>query len=454
MNKYFKWGLLLLYVIITFVRVINHQTWYDEARAWLIAENLNLFEIFDLMKIEGHTFVWFVLLMPFAKTHFAYPYSMQIMNWIFCVSAVFVMWKYSPFNNWVKALIIFSVPFFLWYPVLARCYSIGILLLFILMVMFKDKLKHPIVYSILIFFTANTSVMAMVGAFSFACIFLYELFKNKQYKDLSICSGVGILCSVILYLQLFGADASITGRPEYLDGLRLSFFLNVFIFPHIVNAILLVIFIIAILFSISKSKTASFFLVSTYALLFIIFHFVYSGNEWHHYFFYVYFIIACWIFMLENQEQTIYKKNLIIILALISMFYCFDYRYRIGAFHSGSKYLAEKVEKLNKNSSIIFVGKNFFQLIPYIEDKNIDYYYAHTSKKIDNPIKEEPKIIKALSPEVISEIYGRKENTYLFVLSKDTKLKDFSVSYNNEIYNLVLEEIFGNNVYIFKVNTK
>ena len=106
MNKYFQWGLLLLYVIITFVRVINHQTWYDEARAWLIAENLNLFEIFDLMKIEGHTFVWFVLLMPFAKTHFAYPYSMQIMNWIFCVSAVFVMWKYSPFNNWVKALII------------------------------------------------------------------------------------------------------------------------------------------------------------------------------------------------------------------------------------------------------------------------------------------------------------------------------------------------------------
>ena len=37
------------------------------------------------------------------------------------------------------------------------------------------------------------------------------------------------------------------------------------------------------------------------------------------------------------------------------MFYCFDYRYRKGTFYSGSKYLAEKVEKLNKNSSIINV---------------------------------------------------------------------------------------------------
>ena len=46
---------ILIYIIVTVLRLIFHQPWYDEAHAWTVAEQLNLKEIIDLMRIEGHT---------------------------------------------------------------------------------------------------------------------------------------------------------------------------------------------------------------------------------------------------------------------------------------------------------------------------------------------------------------------------------------------------------------
>ncbi len=117
---------LLLWVTVTLIRVFNHSPWYDEAHAWTIAQELNLIEIIRLMRIEGHTFIWYLLLMPFAKTNFMYPYSMLLLNWLFCFIAILILWLKSPFNNWIKFLISFSFPFLALYPVVARCYAIGI----------------------------------------------------------------------------------------------------------------------------------------------------------------------------------------------------------------------------------------------------------------------------------------------------------------------------------------
>ena len=121
---------MILWCFITVVRILNHIPWYDEAHAWTIAEQLNLFQLVDFMKIEGHTILWYVLLMPFAKLHLGYPYSMQFLNWIFCFVALILFWKKAPFSNLVKVLVTFSFPFLVMYSVYARCYSIGIMLLF------------------------------------------------------------------------------------------------------------------------------------------------------------------------------------------------------------------------------------------------------------------------------------------------------------------------------------
>ena len=109
---------IIFWCFITLVRVFHHSPWYDESHAWQIAHDLNVFELFKFMKAEGHTVLWFLCLMPFAKTNFMYPYSMQLLNWLFCFIAILILWLKSPFNNWVKFLITFSFPFLGMYSVI------------------------------------------------------------------------------------------------------------------------------------------------------------------------------------------------------------------------------------------------------------------------------------------------------------------------------------------------
>lgn len=66
-------SVITIYIIVTALRLIYHQPWYDEALAWNIAQQLNLLEIIHLMRVEGHTFIWYLLLMPFAKADLWYP---------------------------------------------------------------------------------------------------------------------------------------------------------------------------------------------------------------------------------------------------------------------------------------------------------------------------------------------------------------------------------------------
>lgn len=153
-----------LWCLITLIRIFHHAPWYDEAHAWAIAQDLNIFELFKFLKTEGHTFLWYVLLMPFAKTNFMYPYSMKLLNWVFCFSALLIFWLKAPFNNWVKFFVTFGFPFLAVYSLLARCYAIGILFLFMLISMDKEKLKHPNWYSLLLILLANTSLMGTVPA--------------------------------------------------------------------------------------------------------------------------------------------------------------------------------------------------------------------------------------------------------------------------------------------------
>ena len=453
MNKYFKWSFFVIYVVITFIRVLHHNTWFDESRAWLIAEYLNLFEIFDLMKSEGHTFVWYVLLMPFAKTHFAYPYSMLILNWLFCVSAVFLIWKYSPFNTFTKAVITFSSPFFILYALVARCYAIGIFLLFVLTALYRDKSKIPVIYSILILLTANTSVVAIGGAFAFAILLWLELIKTKQYKNLAISVILGLSCFTLLCLQLYGANPATTGLKNMLLGLNFEFFSNVFVFPSLIlNLTLLTAFSVITIICLKKSICSSLFLGITYVYLLSVFHFVYLGESWHHYFFFVYFIIAVWLYRNEEKVSDFYKIILTSVLILVSIFYCIDLRFKNGVFNSGSKIIADKIIELGKSSSIIFVGKEFFKVLPYIETKDIDYYYSCKSEKVNNPIKEEKSITKIINPDIVAKIYKKNQNTYVFILNEEYPLNSFKIPAEDGIYELNITDVYGDCVYIFKVN--
>ena len=98
MKKFFKnnWICLLsllIFCVITIPKLLTHFPWYDEAHAWQLSNYMTLDNWISVLSREGHFIIWYLVLMPFAKLHFGYPYSMLIMNWLFYFLSLIVIWK-------------------------------------------------------------------------------------------------------------------------------------------------------------------------------------------------------------------------------------------------------------------------------------------------------------------------------------------------------------------------
>lgn len=296
---------ILLWCFITVVKIINHIPWFDEAHAWTIAEQLNLVELFDFMKIEGHTILWYVLLMPFAKLYLGYPYSMQFLNWVFCLIALIIFWKKAPFDNWVKVLVTFSYPFLTIYSAYARCYAVGIMLLFMLASFYGERLKKPVMYAILLVLCANTSAMALIGATAFGIFFAYDFIKSKPSVKSFACMGTVLgLGAIIILLQIVGVDDSALDSYKGInfinDALLHDIFLKVLVKAFIFGALSIYIFVKCFKFQLRPLA----FLGFTAFIMSYMFVFRFYGHYWNHAFYFIYLIIACWIGLLEKKDTN------------------------------------------------------------------------------------------------------------------------------------------------------
>ena len=423
---------LITYSFITITRMLNHTPWFDEAHAWTIAEQLNFIDMFNYVKNEGHFFIWQTLLYPFAHSHIIpYPYPMQALNWIFCFSALIIMWWKAPFNNWIKALITFSFPFLGCYGVLARCYSIGIFLLFLLAVFYNKKMQHPITYSLMLILCANTSVMALIGSCAFGFIFLYDLItdNNLDKKKNILVVSILVFGILIVLIQLLNPSCVTSLHEIRRIHFSISLLKNIFVNDNLfVNVLLLTLFSIPILLHIKKSKDTLFFMFYTYFLLSLFVMVVYGGHFWHSYFFYIYLIIVLWISRAgELKKYALISFSLISLITVIHKPHDIEY-YPVLAKDNALKLVsAIENDEILKKSQIIQNDITLYEAIPYSDGKNYkirnhcnvgsntDFYLTNLENKICI-VKLTMKQAK-LRPDIIKGIVD--ENTYTFVDSND-----------------------------------
>lgn len=358
----------IIYFILTLIIAFNRVPFWDEARAWLIAQNCNLIEFLDIMKLECHLGVWFLTIFPFAKLDLFYPYSIQILNALFAFGAIYLLWNKSPFNIFQKFLITFGVPFLFLWGCVARCYSIGIFLLFLALSIYKDRVNKPYKYLILLSLCSHTSVMAYIGTFYLILIFLFENYKNKNFiKYLMIF----VLSNILILIQVYDPN------PDYLKQLPEMAFLRDFIgfltcpiffikqykiqsiLMSLLRTCVLICTFVFLKFSFKNNRKILFFILPTYFSMVVLFTFFYSGNFWHYFYFYLYFIVAFWIIKIENEKS----KPLEIIATIILTLFLFK----------GSLFIDSKLTTINNSTSNLiakeiklnFKDKKLFCLDPW-----------------------------------------------------------------------------------------
>ena len=138
--KWLVWG---LYTLITIIFAFRHEPWYDEYHAWGMVNQMDFVQLWKAMRIEGHFVLWHLCLWPFVKWfgmdwHCLYCVSVPLMS----LAAWLLLFKVRfPFVG--KLLVIFSAPFFYYYPVISRCYALIPPIMMGLVVLYQQK-KHPL----------------------------------------------------------------------------------------------------------------------------------------------------------------------------------------------------------------------------------------------------------------------------------------------------------------------
>ncbi len=368
-----------IFVVVTLLRLANHIPWFDEAHAWTIAEQLNYIDMFNYVKNEGHFFLWQTLLYPFAHSNIIpYPYPMQGLNWIFCFSALVLMWWKAPFNNWVKALITFSFPFLGCFSIVARCYSIGILLLFILAALYDKKIKYPKTYALLLILCANTSVIALIGATTFGILFLIDILKKRlSLKNSIIVASELLFGGLLIVYQIFNIDYwnPLVGYKFESIQPNFAIFDNTFVYSaNIINIILLCLFAIPLMIYFYKNKSALFFILFSYVSLITLNMFFYEMHFWHSYFFYIYLIVAFWICNSENDLKRILA---VVCLAVISFWLIFHVPHK-NDFEAVYKtqildfFDKIKEDKVLTSAKIIHNCPVLYEFLPYSKNKKLN----------------------------------------------------------------------------------
>ena len=176
--------LSLLYFAISFVGILHHELWIDEAHHWLLARDSNsLFELFQNTRIEGHPLLWSLML--YGITRFTSDlFWMQFLHILISSSIVFVFLKKAPFDWLFKTLFIFGYFMIFEYNLISRNYSLGILFLFLASAIFKNReLKFSLI-CLYLAIVCNTHLLFSVIAFALFLTLLAEQIKNKPNPNM------------------------------------------------------------------------------------------------------------------------------------------------------------------------------------------------------------------------------------------------------------------------------
>ncbi len=209
-NKIKQFGIIetvvfAIYIIMVLIITINHECYEDETQSWLIARDLNFIEIIQQMKYEGHSFLWFYILAPFAKLGFSIEIE-KCISMLFSIATVFIILKKAPFNKFLKILLTFSSGMIYFYSAIARPYCMIPFLLVCIAVVYKNKKEHPYLYATLIGLLANTHLVMLPTATLLMISFWGEeliLRRKEQSKEKKKQLIISLLI-VLIFMLMYG----------------------------------------------------------------------------------------------------------------------------------------------------------------------------------------------------------------------------------------------------------
>ncbi len=326
---FFAFWLTFVFLIVCGYGVFHHEMWRDEIQAWLLArDSKSIINLFKNMKYEGHPALWHLCLMPLSRIS-ASPVMMQILHLLIAATTVFLFTRYAPFHLLHKFLFAFGYFALYEYAIVARNYAIGVLLITIFCVLYRDRNRRFVWIGIILILLAHTSVHALIVTIAIGIALLCEYLYFHGYKKEPVADnrrdvwigfaliGFGIVTAVVQlnppsdsgfatawnfkfeFQRVFNIIKIITNAYLPLTKASMGFWnshqLYSFAFFQYIRLPLCYLLVFwCVLRFLRKPTALLIYLIATVGLL-SFFYIKYGGSMRHHGFLFFTFILTSWI---------------------------------------------------------------------------------------------------------------------------------------------------------------
>jgi hypothetical protein len=296
-------GLLALYAAIALFVVLHHEPWRDEADGWLLARDGGLAAILGWTRYAGTPALWYLLLVPLAKSGLPYV-SEALLHVGIAAAAVAVFVRCAPFPRSTKYLFVFSYYMAYEYVVVARSYGLSVLLLFCAAALYRARFARPLAYALPIALLYNTNAHSVGTAGCLTMAYAWELWRlwcTGQEASRRRLAAVGLMAlgGVFAFLQLRPpSDGNVVGwfrifEPgRAFDGLTTAFLplaISHFLWP-------LPLFVLAMAVLWLRTRPIPLFVLGgSYAWLLYIFVFKFWSSPRHFALLLINLVFALWI---------------------------------------------------------------------------------------------------------------------------------------------------------------
>lgn len=167
---------LFLYIALLSFVTYFHEPWGDEGQSWAIAKYASYKDMFFLLGHgEGHPPLWWLYLSVFAKNGLSFEFGLKtaaiILNAIFAYLLIFKV----NMPRIMKYLVPFTYFFFYQYGVISRCYSILIIAMVLLSMVWNNKEKKPFKTVCALILLCLSSAYGIAIAFALAALWTLEI---------------------------------------------------------------------------------------------------------------------------------------------------------------------------------------------------------------------------------------------------------------------------------------
>lgn len=191
------WFALGAFIALTATLALRHEMWRDEVRALSVATQAASWgQLLGDLHHEGHPLLWYAILRAgYAVTHS--PLVLPVAALAISAVTAYLILRYAPFPFWTRLLAVFGAFLGFELTVMARNYGIGVLLMICASVVYPSRERRPLFFALFLALLANTSVHAALATLILLCVWLVDLMEPATRRALLRPDGIVAIAVVV-----------------------------------------------------------------------------------------------------------------------------------------------------------------------------------------------------------------------------------------------------------------